>query len=94
VPRNTSGLRKGGPGRPKGSKDRVPRSFKASLFSVFDRLETERPDLFEAAVIAGLEAKPPASFQYLQLWAHYREGKPTEKVEHSGDMRLEVKWQE
>ena len=80
--RNTSGLkRNAGPGRPKGSRDKVPRSVKASLLQIYTTLETDHPDLFQSAIIDGLRAKPPASFPYLQLWAFYRHGKPKDTVD-------------
>lgn len=40
--------------------------------------------LIEAALLRGLRAKPPYSFAYLQLLAHYLDGKPSDKLELSG----------
>ena len=87
MPRNTSGLKRdAGPGRPKGRHNTVPTSFKRSLAGAFEQLEHEQPDLFKAALEAGLKAKPPRSFQYLQLWAHYRLGKPADTINvHASD---------
>lgn len=75
-------LRRGGPGRPRGSRDRVPRTLKASIKRIAADIAGKDPDLIENAIRDGLKAKPPASFQYLQLAAHYLDGKPGETVEH------------
>ena len=40
--------------------------------------------LYREAIRAGLKARPPASFQYLQLAGHWFDGKPTERVEMGG----------
>lgn len=69
-----------GKGRPKGAKDKVPRSFKASIRVLYQQLAADRPDLFENAVVKGLSAKPPFSFQYLQMGAHYIDGKPADTL--------------
>lgn len=85
MPRNTSGLKRGaGPGRPTGSKNKIPSDFKASLRRVYEQLAESEPELYEEAIRAGLTAKPPASYQYLQLAGHWFDGKPTERVEVGG----------
>lgn len=67
--RNTTGLRRGGPGRPKGSKDKVPRSFRkiaaafcaahaddiASAMAKALKVKGERTKLL--SVLAALEPK-------------------------------------
>lgn len=73
-------FKKGAPGRPKGSKDKVPRTFKASIRAVYQELATEKPELFRTAIERGLRASAPKSFQYVQLGAHYLDGKPIETV--------------
>jgi hypothetical protein len=78
---NTTGLKRtAGPGRPKGSKDAVPKSFKASIKRVFEDLATDEPDLIRAAVLRGLRGRPRESFPYVQLAAHYIDGKPADTV--------------
>jgi hypothetical protein len=71
---------KPGPGRPKGSHDKIPRSVKASIRAVFEEVATEDPELIRRAVRAGLEAPPPKSFPYLQLAAFYVDGRPVEDI--------------
>lgn len=70
MPRNTSGLKRGGPGRTKGSKDAVPRSFKASIRAVFEDLLSKDPKILQAAVLRGLSSrKPKEAFLYVRLFA-------------------------
>ena len=82
--------RSAGPGRPKGSKDSIPRTFRASIKKVFEDIASTEPTLIEKAVRAGLASAPPKSFAYVQLAAHYLDGKPTDKVDltHSGAVTL------
>jgi len=66
--RNTTGLRRGaGPGRPPGSRNKVSGDFKKALRDVFEEIHTTHPTLIRRAVEKGLRARPPGSFQYLQL---------------------------
>jgi hypothetical protein len=67
-------------GRKKGAKDKVPRSFKGSIKAVFEEIASEDPELIYQAVIKGLKAPAPKSFQYLQLITAYIDGKPTDAV--------------
>lgn len=74
--------RQAGPGRPKGSKDKVPRSLKASFRIVYEKICKENPDLLRKAIEAGLRGKPKEAFPFVQLGAFYLDGKPTETHEH------------
>jgi hypothetical protein len=67
-------------GRKKGSKDRVPRSFKGSIKKIFEEIASEQPELIYQAVEKGLKAPAPKSFPYLQLVTAYIDGKPMEAV--------------
>jgi len=73
-------------GRPKGSKSLVPQSVKASLKKVLTDIATENPAMIREAIERGINAKPPYSFSYLQLAAHYIDGKPSDKIEHEGNV--------
>lgn len=73
-------------GRPKGAKDKVPRSFKASVRRVYEELGSSDPTLLMDAVRRGLKAAPPKSYQYLQLGAYYLDGKPVETVKLRPDL--------
>jgi len=87
MPRNTSGLRRGGPGRHKGSKDRVPRSFRASIRRMYEHLVTTEPQLFEDAIRRDLQnRRGVAAFHHVQLAAHYLDGKPADQVNLSGEV--------
>lgn len=71
----------GNAGRPKGSKDEVPRSVKASIRAVLEDVISSEPGLIRDAIMRGLRAAPPRSFQYVQLAAHYVDGKPEDRLE-------------
>lgn len=73
-------FKKGEGGRQKGAKDKVPRGFKRSIRALYEQLADEQPETFRKALEDGLKAKAPASFQYLQMGAHYLDGKPAETV--------------
>lgn len=82
---NTSGLKRdAGPGRPKGRKNEVPKSFKASIKQVFENIATDDPELIKTAVLRGLKGKPREAFPFLQLAAHYIDGKPADTVNVNG----------
>lgn len=72
-------FRPGQGGRKKGSKDKIPRSVKASMRAIFEDIATNDPQVIRDAMIKGLTAPPPKSFSYLQLMAHYLDGKPAER---------------
>ena len=68
------------PGRPRGSKDKVPRSAKASIAAIFREVASDNPELIREAVIKGLQSEPPKSFGYLQLLSAYVDGRPAENL--------------
>lgn len=86
--RKTGGrdFKRGNPGKKKGAKDKVPRSFKASIRVLCEQLATDDPDLIRRALVKGLKAAAPKSFQYLQMFAHYQDGKPAETVNMRPDL--------
>lgn len=86
--RNTAGLKRGGPGRPKGRKNKVPSTFKASIKAVFEKVQQDDPKLIEQAVLRGLRGKPRESFPFIQLAAHYIDGKPAETVKLNAPVML------
>lgn len=82
--------RSGNPrGRPRGAKDAVPRSFRTSIRAMYERLAAEQPELFEEAIKRDLRAKQgTAAFHHIQLAAYYLDGKPSDKLELSGELRM------
>lgn len=88
MPRNTDGLkRSAGPGRPKGRRNTVPGSFKASIRGLYEKLAKEEPALFEAAIRRDLSnRRGTAAFHHVQLAAFYLDGKPKDRIEHSGEV--------
>ena len=73
-------LRRGGPGRPPGSKDKIPRSLRGSLAAVFRELLDTEPELYVGAIRRGLKSKPPYSAKYLDLALAYIDGRPAERL--------------
>src|SRR5215470_3677349 len=67
-------------GRKKGSRDRVPRSLKASVARVLSDLVATEPDLIRRALVRGLAAPPPISLPYLRMAAEYLDGPPPERL--------------
>jgi hypothetical protein len=84
MPRNTSGLRRGGPGRPKGRKNKVPPSVKASVKEVLEEVAGNNREEIRAAILKGINSKPPHSLRYVEVIAHYVDGKPAETVKLKG----------
>ncbi len=77
-------FRPGQGGRRKGAKDKIPRTFKASMRAIFEEVAATHPHTLRDAVTKGLTAPPPKSYPYLQLLAHYLDGKPTEPPSSPG----------
>lgn len=80
--------RDAGPGRPRGSRNKFPRSMKASVVRVLEAVVNESPDLIEQAVLKGLKGKPRESFPFLQMAAHYLDGKPKESIDLNGNLQM------
>jgi hypothetical protein len=68
------------PGRPKGSKDVVPRTFKGTIKRIFEDVATENPEVIHAAILKGLKAPAPKSFAYLQLMTVTIDGREAQAV--------------
>ena len=85
--KNTSGLKRdAGPGRPAGSKNKIPATLKAAFQTVYHQLLSTAPELFEEALERGIKSKKPQeAFAYLQIASHYVYGKPVETIKHQGD---------
>lgn len=83
MPRNTSGLRRGGPGRPKGVPNKATR----------DVQEAARAFLNNPKGLAALQQQyeegklPPAVWQ---LYMHYAYGKPKDTIALEAPVALEI----
>jgi hypothetical protein len=76
-------------GKPKGAKDEVPRSFKASIRAVYEKLQDERPELFVNAIERGLMSRrPKEAFPYVKLYAELI-GEMKQQVELTGSLNVE-----
>lgn len=84
----TKATRPRSPGRPKGAKDKHPRTWKGTIKSIFEEIASDDPDLLRNAIIKGLKAPAPKSFHYLQIMTHYIDGKPVEAVPVADVRRL------
>ena len=76
--RNTSGLKRGGPGRPKGRKD--DKTLEAEAFS----RSILSDDLYRADLLSRAQTGRLAPATETMLWA-YGWGKPKERVELTGE---------
>jgi len=63
-------------GRPRGSKDSVPRDVRASVKAVIEEVVSERQESIYDAVLSGIESGPRNAHNYLRLCAEYTDGKP------------------
>lgn len=78
MPRNTSGLRRGGPGRPKGVPNKATRDIQA-----FSRAQLEDPAYVAALRERLIEGKAP---HMETLLAHYAYGKPKDTMLLESDL--------
>jgi hypothetical protein len=72
------------------SKNVVPSSLKASLRQVLDEIEAQHAGDIEAGLLAGIRARPPISFPYLQLALAYRLGKPVHRLQVVDPQPIEI----
>jgi hypothetical protein len=71
-------------GKPKGAKDEVPRSFKASIRAVYEKIQHEKPELFVTAIERGLMSRrPKEAFPFVKLYAELI-GEMKQQVELTG----------
>lgn len=75
-------FKKGNPGKPKGSKDKLPggRSIKASIKAIIERVVENEGETIESALIDGLSGGARFAHNYLRLCAEYTDGKPAETL--------------
>lgn len=73
MPKNNTTWGPGQGGKPKGAKDLVPRSFKATLLSVYEKVCSDDPEIIGRAVVAGLRSRrPKEAFPFVKLYAELR----------------------
>jgi hypothetical protein len=80
VARNTTGLKRGGPGRPAGSQNQATKEIKEA-----SRALVEDPK-YVASLKVRLESGKAPHMETLLF--HYAYGKPKETVQFDGDVRL------
>lgn len=66
-------------GKPKGAKDKHPRSAKAAVVGLLERFGHDTA-LIERVLRRGLEARAPSSFPYLRLIVEQHVGAPDQAV--------------
>ena len=59
----------------------VAMSAAKAVKQVFEDIATEDPELIKQAVLKGLRGRPRESFPYVQLAAHYIDGKPADTIQ-------------
>ena len=62
-------------GRPKGSRDVIPRSAKKAVLGLLQRFGANEK-LLTSVLKKGLDARPPSSFPYLRLIIEHQVGQP------------------
>jgi hypothetical protein len=67
-------------GRPRGSKDSVPKSVKASVKAVIEEVVSENKVSLYDAVLDGIESGPRYAHNYLRMAAEYTDGKPDQAL--------------
>lgn len=72
-------FKKGEGGRPKGAKDRLPRSAKQAVAGLLEKLGSD-VELIESVLKKGLAARAPSSFPYLRLLVEQNVGAPDQNV--------------
>ncbi len=73
--------KKGQGGRPKGAKNRVPPTFRASIKAMYEKLVSQHPADWEAAIMKAVRKGGSPAFQHIQLALFVLDGKPTERIE-------------
>jgi len=79
--RKTGGrdFRRGNPGRPKGAKNKIPGSVKASIKRIFEELGAEYPEEWRAAIRRAMKQGGGTGFRYFELAAAYLDGRPVQR---------------
>ena len=72
-------------GRPRGARHTLP---SGTIKGIFNWLAQEEPELYRNAIERGLRAPEAKSFPFVQLAAHYLDGKPIERIAIQADARL------
>ncbi len=72
-------FKKGEGGRPKGSRNKFPKASKEAVAALLRKFGSNTA-LIEAVILAGLKARPPASFPYLRLIVEQQVGLPDQEV--------------
>jgi hypothetical protein len=73
--------RDAGPGRPKGCPNKIPGSVKASVKAVLAEVAEANREEIKTAIVKGINSRPPHSLRYIEVVAHYTDGKPKDTVE-------------
>lgn len=80
MPRTSTTFRPGeSKGRPKGAKDKFPRSARHAVTALLEDF-AGNVDLIRTTLERGLQARPPASFPYLKLIVEAQIGQPDQTL--------------
>lgn len=76
------GFQKGNPGRPKGSRDKIPKSVKASIKALCEEIAADPKGnkSIRSAITRGIRAHVKYAHLYVRLVAEYVDGKPVDTL--------------
>ncbi len=72
-------------GRKKGTPDKVPATFKASIKAMYEKLVSQHPADWERAIMQAVRKGGSPAFQHVQLALHVLDGKPRETIQVEPD---------
>ena len=74
-------FQKGAPGKPKGAKDRYPRSAKRAMELMLEAYALGKLPMVMQALDKGIAARPPSSARYIEMIIEHVKGLPDQKVD-------------
>ena len=80
----------GNPGRPKGSKNKVPGSLKATVVVILAELAAEDREQWKQTIRDAIREGGRVAFPYIQLAAYYLDGKPVDRVNIQGTQPIHI----
>lgn len=83
-------FKKGNPGRPKGSKNKLPRSVMQTMREICEKIISSENTTLRSALMRGVRSHPRFAFNYIRLLAEYNEGKPKETLDLNATFNEQV----
>ena len=90
-PQNRNLKKTRGPGRPKGTRDSVPRTVRASIKKIYEEIgEADNGETYRKTILRGLKANARDAFPYIKLGASYLDGTPTQTLQIEDQGKLDL----